>query len=137
MSDVAFLVGQVVKEVRYHGIVRIIFDEGERVEPALYVDLEEAFTYVDPAGSRHEIVPSEPESVGPVLAIHGCTVHAVDVDSSAALDVTFSDGSAIRCEPHERHEAWQVVGGSPQYLVVSVGPDDLAVWDKRTPGVDL
>jgi hypothetical protein len=46
-----------------------------------------------------------------------------------ALVLSFADGSLLRCEPDKRYEAWQVVGGSPQHLVVCEPGGELAVWD--------
>ncbi len=51
------------------------------------------------------------------------------------LVVTFADERVLRCEPQPDVEAWQVVGGDPQYLVVcKPGGGDPAVWDSsHTP----
>ena len=43
--------------------------------------------------------------------------------------LSFADGSLLRCEADARYEAWQVVGGSPQYLVVCQPGGELTVWD--------
>jgi hypothetical protein len=43
--------------------------------------------------------------------------------------LSFADGSLLRCEPDPRYEAWQVVGGLPQHLVVCEPGGELAVWD--------
>jgi hypothetical protein len=44
-------------------------------------------------------------------------------------DVGPSIGRALRCEPQPEFEAWEVVGGEPQYLVVCTPGGELAVWD--------
>jgi hypothetical protein len=45
-------------------------------------------------------------------------------------------GSWLRCEPDPDYEAWQVVGGDPQALVVCLpGVGELAVWDSSTPPI--
>ena len=50
--------------------------------------------------------------------------------------MTFADGGALRCEPDPDYEAWQVVGGDPQALVVCLpGDGELAVWDSSTPPI--
>ena len=131
VTEVDFLVGQVVKAIHYYGALRIVFDEGDRPEPALYADLETPFTYVDAAANRYPIVPWEPASVGAALTIHGRTVHRVSTDSGA-LELAFTDGSSIRCEPHDEYEAWHVVGGFPQHLVVCTPGGELAIWDDQS-----
>jgi hypothetical protein len=35
--------------------VRVVFDQGERVEPALYLDLEGTFTFTDAVGKSHDV----------------------------------------------------------------------------------
>jgi Family of unknown function (DUF6188) len=129
MSEIDFLVGQTVVELRYpaNGL-RVVFDAGERVEPALYADIEEAFAFTDGSGEIHQIRLDEPSTLASVLSIAGQTVVAVSTDD-AVLDLSFADGSSLRCDPHPEYEAWQVVGGSPQRLVVCVEPGELAVWD--------
>jgi hypothetical protein len=100
---------------------------GDRVEPALYVDIQEGFTFVDRAGTPFVIDPRERIQLGPALAIHGQQVERVSTEN-AVLRLCFSDASALEVRPNESFEAWQVVGGSPQTLVVCVGPADVAVW---------
>jgi Family of unknown function (DUF6188) len=131
VSEIDFLIGQTVEELRYpaNGL-RIVFDSGDLVCPALYADLEQAFSFVDTSGNRHHADPAEPASLAPVLSIAGETVAAVSTDD-AVLYLGFSDGANIRCEPHPDYEAWQVCGGSPQFLVVcSNGGEGLEVFEE-------
>jgi len=51
--------------------------------------------------------------------------------TDGVLTLKFTDGVTLRCPPDPKYEAWQVVGGSPQYLVVCLPGGELAVWDKR------
>lgn len=127
MSEIDFLIGRTVEDVRLTNGLRIVFDMGDRPEPALYADVQERLTFVDAAGRSHSIDPSERDRLGPALAIHGKQVERVSTED-ARLFISFSDGSAIDVSPHPSYEAWQVVGGSPQTLVVCLGPGDLAVW---------
>ena len=138
VSEIDFLVGKTVEELRYpaNGL-RIVFEAGDRVEPALYADVEQAFTFTDRAGLVHEVDPNKPATLGPVLTIAGETVVDAVSTEEAALTLRFSDRSALACEPHPSCEAWQVVGGSPQYLVVSIEPGHLAVWDDTTKSIPL
>jgi hypothetical protein len=136
MNELKFLAGRVIEEVRYGEGLRIVFELGERVEPALYADVGR-FTFTDSGGEKHCIDTDDPASVGAALSIVGQRVVKAGSDDLAALDVRLSDGSVLRCEPDEQFEAWQVVGGSPEHLVVCVGPGELAVWDSRTPAVRL
>ena len=103
---------------------------GERVEPALYLDIEQAFTFTDAEGVAHAIDPWERVQLGPALAMQGQHVRAVSTDD-AFLRIAFEGASALEVRPHPKYEAWQVVGGSPQTLVVCVGPGELAVWEER------
>jgi hypothetical protein len=50
---------------------------------------------------------------------------------AAVLVLDFADGGRVVCPPHEEYEAWQVVGGSPENLVIGVGPGNVAVFDER------
>lgn len=114
MNDVGFLVGKTV--VAVHDGARIIFELGEKPEPALYADVG-THTYRDSHGIDRVIA----SIVGNVVA-----------DASTpegALLLSFTDGSLLRCEPDPNYEAWQVVGGRPQYLVVCLPGGELAVWD--------
>lgn len=134
MNELAFLVGHVIEEVRYGHGLRIVFELGDRVEPALYADVGR-FSFTDPGGEKHEVDTDDPTSVGAALAIVGQSVVKAASDDRAALELQLSDGTSLRCEPDEQFEAWQVVGGSPECLVVCLGPGELAVWDIRTPAV--
>jgi Family of unknown function (DUF6188) len=117
MNEVAFLAGRVIVEVRYGHGLRIVLDLGDRVEPALYVDVS-CFVFTNAEGLQDRVDADDPVTVGPSLSMVGQTVVSALTDDHAALELGLSDGSSLRCEPDERFEAWQVVGGSPQYLVV-------------------
>jgi hypothetical protein len=132
MSEIDFLVGRTVREIRYStpGNLRIVFDAGDMVEPALYADVGHC-TYVDAAGAAHDITPEDPSTVGPVLASVGQPLATVST-SGGTLELRFSIGGYLRCEWAEEYEAWQVVGGSPQHLVVCLRGGELAVWDNTT-----
>src|ERR1700675_837199 len=129
MSEVDFLIGKKVDEIRYSapGNLRIVFDAGDRGEPALYADVGTC-AYVDATGVRHAVVPEDPSTVGPVLSSVGQRVDASST-SGGTLDLSFTDDGCLRCEPHDEYEAWQVVGGFPQHFVVCVPGGELAVWD--------
>jgi hypothetical protein len=136
VSEIDFLIGRSVEDMRLSNGLRIVFDMGDRVEPALYADIEQEFSFTDMNGMTHAIDPWERVQLGPALAIHGQRVEAVSTDGGV-LRIAFSDRSALEVQPHSEYEAWQVVGGDPQALVVCVGPDDVAVWTVDTPGYPL
>jgi Family of unknown function (DUF6188) len=106
MSEVGFLIGRPVVAVQGNPdeTARIIFDLGDKPEPALYATVG-ACSYEDGSGVTR-LLASMVDSVVSDTSTEGGT-----------LVLSFSDGSLLRCEPDERYEAWQVVGGSPQYLV--------------------
>jgi hypothetical protein len=137
MSEIDFLVGSTIQEIRYStpGNLRIVFDAGDLVEPALYADVGNC-TYVDAAGIAHQIRPEDPSTVGPVLTSVGQPLDDVST-SGGTLEFRFSIGGYLRCESHEEYEAWQVVGGSPQHLVVCLPGGELAVWDDTTEVVTI
>ncbi len=132
MSEIGFLIGRTVQEIRYStpGNLRIVFDAGDLVEPALYADVGDC-TYVDASGAVHDITPEDSSTVGPVLASVGQPLASVST-SGGTLELQFSMGGYLRCESAEEYEAWQVVGGSPQHLVVCLPGGGLAVWDHTT-----
>jgi hypothetical protein len=114
MSDVGFLVGRTVLEVREDE--RVIFEIGRTPEPALYADVG-ASIYEDREGRTVAL---------------SAIVGKVVVDTSTAggtLVLSFADGSRLRSEPDANYEAWHVVGGTPQQLVVCMPGGELAVWD--------
>jgi Family of unknown function (DUF6188) len=118
MSEVGFLIGRPVVAVQGNPdeTARIIFDLGDKPEPALYATVG-ACSYEDGSGVTR-LLASMVDSVVSDTSTEGGT-----------LVLSLSDGSLLRCEPDERYEAWQVVGGSPQYLVVCEPGGELAVWD--------
>ena len=93
-----------------------MFEAGTRSEPALYADVADHES-VDRSGR-----PEQLEN------FTGRTVTAAST-ADGTLQLSFADGSLIRCEPVETHEAWQVVGGDPQWLVVCAPGGELAIWD--------
>jgi hypothetical protein len=116
MSDVEFLVGQKVVDVQDGG--RIVFVAGARPEPRLYADVGDC-ECVDADGTAVALVDLVQRTVGSASTTNG------------VLALRFTDGVVLRCPPDPQYEAWQVVGGSPQYLVVCLPGGELGVWDKR------
>ena len=114
MSEVGFLVGRTV--VAVHDGSRIIFELGDKLAPALYADVG-INTYRDKNGLDRVIA----SMVGNVVSDASAT--------DGTLLLSFTDGSLLRCEPDAHYEAWEVVGGSPQYLVVCQPGGELAVGD--------
>ena len=130
MSEVAFLVGQRLVEVRVGmGPIRLVFDPGVSAEPALYANIEQPFVLVDSDGTWDSAVDWT-GAVGHLASAVGQEVVAAEIAVSGALDIGFEEVSSFRCNPHPDYEAWQVVGGSPQTLVVCVpGGGEPTVFD--------
>jgi Family of unknown function (DUF6188) len=120
VSEVAFLVGKTVTEIRYDS--RIVFASGEKPEPTLYADVSGECGVTDSAG--------QPQPLNSVVSRTVLTTST----SGDVLALKFDDGFALRCPPDPNYEAWQVVGGDPQYLVVCLPGGELAVWDKSDRG---
>jgi hypothetical protein len=116
-GELDFLVGQVVAEVRYAD--RMVFVAGSRPEPDLYADVGNA-----------EVIDSQG---GPITldGLIGRVVQSASVDPDGTLCLAFNGGASLRCEPDPQYEAWQVVGGDPQTLVVCMPGGELAIWDSR------
>jgi len=116
MSDVEFLVGQRVVGVQDGG--RVVFVAGTRPEPRLYADVGDC-----------ECLDADGHALALAALVQKIVVAASATDG--VLTLAFTDGALLRCPPDPQYEAWQVVGGSPQYLVVCLPGGELAVWDKR------
>jgi hypothetical protein len=124
--DVGFLVGRTVVEVQRNpgGGARIIFDLGDGPEPALYADVGSCL-YEDGSGVTRVLTGMASGVVSDTSAEGGTLV------------LSFTDGSVLRCAPDPRHEAWEVVGGSPQHLVVCQPGGEVAVWDSSHVPTDV
>jgi len=99
-------------EVRYDE--RVVFEAGTKPEPRLYADVGNAVC-LDSHGERL--------AVGELV---GRTVAEVST-ANGALHIAFTDGTTLQSEPDPNYEAWQVVGGAPQALVVCLPGGELAV----------
>lgn len=126
MSEIEFLVGKTVVEVQRNpgGGARIIFDLGDGPAPALYADV----------GS---CLYEDEEGVTRVLTGMVSTVISDTSTDNGTLVLSFTDGSLLRCAPDPRYEAWEVVGGSPQHLVVCQPGGEVAVWDSSHVPSDI
>jgi hypothetical protein len=118
MSEIGFLVGKAVVDVQRNpgGSTRIIFDLGDKPAPALYADVGSC-TYEDRCGVTRVLT-----------GMVSCVVSETSTEHRTLL-LSFTDGSLLRCEADPRYEAWTVVGGSPQHLVVCEPGGEVAVWD--------
>jgi hypothetical protein len=118
MSEIGFLAGKTVVEVQRtpDGSTRIIFDLGDKPAPALYADVGSC-TYEDRSGVTRVLTGMVSCVVSDTSTEHGTLV------------LSFTDGSLLRCVPDPRYEAWTVVGGLPQHLVVCEPGGEVAVWD--------
>ena len=112
VSEIGFLVGRTVVEVRYDE--RVVFEAGTKPEPRLYADVGYAVC-LDSSG--------EPVSVGELLGRKVAEASNAD----GVLRIAFTDGTTLQTEPDASVEAWQVVGGAPQALVVCLPGGEVAV----------
>jgi hypothetical protein len=112
VSEIDFLVGRTVVDVRNDE--RLVFEAGTNPEPRLYADVGNAICR-DERGGRVTVEDLKGRSVADVSTEGG------------ALQITFTDGAALRSDPDPNVEAWQVVGGTPQSLVVCLPGGELAV----------
>jgi hypothetical protein len=112
VSEIDFLVDRTVVAIKYDE--RVVFEAGTKPEPRVYADVGHA-ARLDEHG--------QPVSV---MDLVGRTVGGVSTDGGV-LRITFTDGTTLRSDPDPDVEAWQVVGGSPQGLVVCPPGGELAV----------
>jgi hypothetical protein len=67
VTAIGFLTGQKLVEIRYSlGLVRFVFDEGDRVEPALYADLG-PFAITGADGVAELVDPDDPSTLRPAF----------------------------------------------------------------------
>lgn len=118
MSEVEFLVGREVIEVRSKpdGSTLIIFERGDGAEPRLYASLGSGAHYDVTGGTA-----AGESFVGKVVSSTST--------EGGTLALRFASGESMRCEPDADYEAWQVVGGWPQSLVVCTPGGELAIVD--------
>ena len=119
MSEVEFLVGREVVEVRAEpsGGARVIFELGDKPEPALYADVGPAATLTVLSGEDRPL----DASVGKVVAETSTT------DGTLLLRSPTEGGSGATLLRTMRRGRWS--GGTPQYLVVCDSDGDLSVFD--------
>src|SRR5436190_21593559 len=114
MSDIDFLVGESVLEIRED--YRIVFKASAEPEPRLYVDVAGPCDCVDAEGERLALS----DLIGRTVASTSTT--------SGVLMLVFADGASLRCQPSDDVEAWQVVGGTPAHLVVCTPGGGVSVF---------
>src|SRR5206468_9862300 len=89
VSEVGFLLGRTVVEIQKNpdGSARVVFERGEKPEPALYADAGWS-TYEDGCGKARVLA-----------SMVGARVSDASTDGGV-LALWFDDGSVLRCEPH-------------------------------------
>jgi hypothetical protein len=117
--ELVFLAGRTVVEIRDGD--RIVFEAGAEPEPRLYADVGSP-VFADRDGKTLRMAD-----------LMGRTVASGSASSNGVLLLTFTDGATLRCSPNPEYEAWQVVGGKPESLVVCLPGGELAIWDDTPP----
>jgi hypothetical protein len=116
------LVGTVVTQLRFdYGVTIALGDDVSlRIETPFELTAADA-----------EPVLLDPERdlgrMGSLLLLHRTAVTAFSADTSGDLEVAFSDGSAVRCRPDERFEAWKLSFADGRLYVCLPG-GDVSVW---------
>ena len=113
------LVGAVVTQLRFdYGVTIALGDD-------VALRIETGFELTAP---DTEPVLLDPEHdlgrMGSLLLLHRTTVTA---DTSGDLSLAFSDGSALRCWPDDRFEAWKLSFADGRLYVCLPG-GDVSVW---------
>ena len=79
------------------------------------------------------LMPSEPTSLAPILALFDASVTQVTIAKSGILTVFFEDHKFIRVNPDERYEAWQLCCPTLGLLLVCASGGDVSVFRGRDP----
>jgi hypothetical protein len=90
--------------------------------------IEQPFAYADRTGRQLRLDPEDdPTGLGPALAAARAVVERAVAYTDGALEIAFTDGSALRAGGSTDFEAWRLTGPGG-LLVVSAAGGELAVW---------
>jgi hypothetical protein len=106
-------------------VIRACFDYGISLQTDNSYEIRIESDYVvQSSGDRSGCGSQDP---GHILAAALNEIISTATVDSGTLNLTFSNGTVLRVEPHEMYEAWTVTG--PRGMkVVSMPGGELAVW---------
>lgn len=116
------LVGVTVTQLRFDSGVTVALDAD------VHLRIETAFEFTTPGGEATTLTAEQDlVRMGPLLVLRGERVAAFAADTSGGLRIGFSDGSALRCWPDDRYEAWELSFADGRLYVCLPG-GEVAVW---------
>jgi hypothetical protein len=106
-------------------VIRACFDYGISLQTDNGYEIRIESDYVvQSSGDRSGCGSQDP---GHILAAALNEIISTAIVDSGTLNLTFSNGTVLRVEPHQMYEAWTVTG--PRGMkVVSMPGGELAVW---------
>lgn len=93
----------------------------------IYVEIECPFV-LSVGGIEHRLDPNERGALGPLLALYPAALEHAFVEGDGELVIEFAGGAQVLVPPHDRYEAWSVVGPGTYLLVCPPGGGDPANW---------
>jgi hypothetical protein len=93
------------------------------------VRIEGAFSLTQ--GERtFQLSPSDPQSLGPALALFGRVIRMAHASDDGELQIVFADGQCLSVKSDPRYEAWELVGPGGM-RAVSAPSGDIVVWQNN------
>jgi hypothetical protein len=87
------------------------------------------FTFAAADGREWKVDPEHPRTVAPLLDIAHAHVAEIRVRRDGRVSIAFTDGAAIRSEPHPSYEAWEIGGvGDLAAIGYLCGPGGGSPW---------
>ena len=109
--DVSPLIGCTVTRVAFDYQVRLLLADGgyphERVSAELVI--ETPITFIDAAGTNHQVRPGEVETVAPMLSLFQRRVVGASFGGHS-LSMVFDDESVLQVATNESYESWNITG---------------------------
>jgi hypothetical protein len=92
---------------------------GDKAEMAsLYIETP---CYLRCEGRDIRLIPDEPCSLAPALALFNAEVADVSIQRTGHLTAMLKDGRSLEVDPNEQYEAWQISSTNGFLLVCSPG----------------
>jgi hypothetical protein len=77
-----------------------------------------------------QLSPSDPQSLGPALALFGRVIRLAHASDDGELQIVFEDGQCLSVKSDPRYEAWELVGPNGMRAVCEAG-GSIAVWQNN------
>jgi hypothetical protein len=109
---------------------RLGFLFGDKTETAsLYIETP---CYLRCEGKNIPLMPDEPCSLAPALALFNAEVANVSIERTGHLTASLKDGRSLEVDPSEQYEAWQI-GSTNGFLLVCAPGAEVALFQQGRP----